>query len=186
MAPQPGLGTPGGYVRPRLAANRVLLRTGRRHHSALNQRHGEQRPITCGGESLPGLRGLLFLFAELAPLHHRRRFGARFDPGKIRQRPTVGHALRRRPLFGAVRQDRRGNSLRDLCHSARSLPDLHARRSRMRHGKATARPAGVGLVSFRRSYERSQPHGGNHWQALTAASTISREMAAGRRLTVLR
>ena len=35
--------------------------------------------------------------------------GARPDPGKIRQRETVGHALRRRPLLGAVRQGRRGD-----------------------------------------------------------------------------
>src|ERR1700716_708157 len=46
-------------------------------------------------------------------------------------------------MFGAVRQGRRGDVVRDLCGAARSVPDLHARRSRMWNGAETAWPAGA-------------------------------------------
>ena len=106
---------------------------------------------------LPGLRRLLQLFAELAALHDRGGCGARSDPGKVRQRPAVGHALRRRPLFGAVGQGRRRDVVHDLCGAARGMPDLHARRCRMRDGAEAARVAGVGL-NTRRPGERRGPY----------------------------
>jgi len=77
---------------------------------------------------------MLFIFVELAAVHHRGRRGARSDSGKIRQRKTVGHALRGRAVFGTVGQDRDSDVMRNLRRAARSLPDLHARRRRMRHG----------------------------------------------------
>src|SRR6267142_572569 len=49
-------------------------------------------------------------------------------------------------MFGAVRQGRRGDVVRDLCGAARSVPDLHARRSRMWNGAETAWPAGADLA----------------------------------------
>src|SRR5258708_9871519 len=85
---------------------------------------------------------MLFVFIELAALHHRGRCGARFDSGKVRQCKAVWNALRRRSMFGAVGQGRRGDVVRDLCGAARSLPDLHARRSRMWNGAETAWPPG--------------------------------------------
>ena len=51
--------------------------------------------------------------------------------------------------LGAVRKDRRGNAVRYLCGAARSVPNLHARRPRMRDGTAQAWAAGAGLMSFR-------------------------------------
>src|SRR3981189_652872 len=54
-------------------------------------------------------------------------------------------------MFGAVRQRRRGDVVRDLCGAARSVPDLHARRSRMWNGAETAWPAGASLTSYKSS-----------------------------------
>jgi hypothetical protein len=103
---------------------------------------------------MPGLRRLLQLFAELAALHDRGRCGSRFDPGKVRQRQIVRHALRRRPLFGIVRQGRRRDVVHHLCGAARGMPDLHARRSRMRDGAEAAWVAGAN----RRPCERRDPY----------------------------
>src|ERR1700730_4844436 len=49
------------------------------------------------------------------------------------------------PLLGAVRPDRNCDPLRDLRGSSRGVPNLHARRCRMRHGAATA---WIGATSF--------------------------------------
>jgi hypothetical protein len=106
---------------------------------------GKYRHSARYKKSLPGVRGLLCLFVELAALHDRRRGGARPDSGKIRQRQTVGHALRRRPLRGAFGQDRRRDLVRNLFDQAGSMPDLHAGRSRMRDGAAAPRPSGAGI-----------------------------------------
>jgi hypothetical protein len=64
--------------------------------------------------------------------------GAGFDSGKIRQRQAIGNALRRRPMFGIGGEDRGGDVVHDLCGAPGSLPDLHARRCRMRDGAAAA------------------------------------------------
>src|SRR4051794_26646309 len=99
------------------------------------------------------MRRLLRLFAQLAALHHRGRRRARADPGKIRQRQAVGNALRRRALFGAVGPDRGQDIMRDLRGAAGSVPQLHARGSRMRDGATEIRAAcaviaGSGAISL--------------------------------------
>ncbi len=103
-------------------------------HATSRSRHGRREPV-------PGLRRVLFVLVELATVHDRGRRRARPDPGQIRQRKIVGHALRRRSMLGAVRQGRRCDIMRDLCGAAGGLPHLHARRSRMRYGAAPARVA---------------------------------------------
>src|SRR4051794_9528841 len=45
---------------------------------------------------------------------------------------------------------RRPRSGQDLCRAARSLPDLHARRYRMRNGEKKAWPAGAGVDLWNR------------------------------------
>src|ERR1700730_4604118 len=109
-------------------------------------RHADNRSSHRSRKPLPGLRRVLFLFIELAAVHYRGRRRARSDSARIRQRETVGHALRRRPLLGIVGQDRGCDVLRNLCGSTRSLPDLHARRRRMPDGAAETWAAGVGLI----------------------------------------
>src|SRR5665811_665801 len=108
MATEPGLGTAERYL------IRITRAAGRPLHSALKGWHGEKGPSHGYRKPLPGLRRVLFLFVELAAVHYRGRCGARSDSGKVRQRKTVGHALRRRTLFGSVRQDRGGDLVRNL------------------------------------------------------------------------
>ena len=141
MANEPGLGAAERYL-----SGRGRQPAGRRPDSALNDRHASPRSSPGCRKPVPGLRRLLRLFVELAAVHHRGRRGARSHSGKIRQRKTVGNALRRRPLFGAGRQDRRGDLMWNLRNAARSLPDLHARRCRMRHGATPAWVSGVGVI----------------------------------------
>jgi len=147
MAEEPGLGTSERYLisAPAGPSGRSLHYPSFPDH-ALNRSHGDKRSRDPCRNPVPGLRRVLFVFIELAALHHRGRYGARSDPCKIRQCKTVGHALRGESLFGAVRPYWRGDLVRNLCASARSVPDLHARRCRMRHGAAKARPAGADVT----------------------------------------
>ena len=120
--------------------------TGRSLHSALHDDDGSSRTGHRQRKPLLGLRRLLQLFAELAALHDRGGCRSRSDTGEVRQRPAVRHALQRRPLFGIIGQGGCRDVLRHLCGAARGMPDLYARRSRMRDGAEAARVAGVGVT----------------------------------------
>src|SRR4030081_3274278 len=113
---------------------------------------------------------MLFVFVELAALHHRGRRDARSDSGKIRQRETVGHALRRRTVFGAVRQDRRGDVVRNLWGAAWGLPDLHARRHRKRDGAAQTWAGGVDVIPYQQ---------GGHYAVAAWANSSSSSSSTG-------
>jgi hypothetical protein len=146
MATEPDLGSAQGYLTARtLMARTLMTRTfdGPPPHSALNRMHATSRSRHGRRDPLPGVRRVLLVLVELATVHDRGRRRARPDPGQIRQRKIVGHALRRRSMLGAVRQGRCCDVMRDLCGAAGSLPHLHARRSRMRHGAAQARAAAI-------------------------------------------
>ena len=153
MAKEPGLGTSERYlIAAHRAAGWLIARdpwegkpVSAFQEHGLNGGHGDKRSSHQCRKPLPGLRCVLFVFAELAAVHDRGRCRARSHSGKFRQPKTIRDALRRRPLLGVVRPDRGQDRVRDLCGSPRGVPHLHARRCRMRHGAATAWAAAVGL-----------------------------------------
>jgi predicted pyridoxine 5'-phosphate oxidase superfamily flavin-nucleotide-binding protein len=112
---------------------------------ALNHRNGNHRRCYWRNQPLPGLRRLLLVFKQLATLHHRGRRRAGSHSARIRQRQIVGNALRGRALFGIDREGWCCDVVRNLCDTAGGVPELHARRSRMRHGAAQAWAAGAGF-----------------------------------------
>jgi hypothetical protein len=140
MAQDAELGAATGYLKqPSLHLHGWRNRSDRDKPRHDKRCHHDQR-----SQPVPGLWCVLFVFQQLAAFHHRGRCRSRSDPGKICQRPRIGNALRRRPLQRADRKGWRGNGLRDLCCQAGRVPNLHARRSRMRHGATPARAANFG------------------------------------------
>ena len=93
-------------------------------------------------QPLPGLRRLLRVFEQLAAVHHRGRRRARPDSAKFVNDKLSGMRCDGERCSALSGQDRRRDVVRDLCGAAGSVPDLHARRSRMRDGAAQARAAG--------------------------------------------
>jgi hypothetical protein len=108
--------------------------------------HGESRSSHQSRKHVPGVRGVLRLFAKLAAFYDRRRRCTRSHSGKFRQREAIGHALQRRALLGAVWPNRDFDLLHDLRCSPGGLPRLRAGRRRMHRGAATAWPAASPLI----------------------------------------
>jgi len=64
-------------------------------------------------------------------------------PQKFVNDKLSGMRCEGRALFGIERKDWRRDVVRNLSDTAGGVPDLHARRSRMRHGPAQAWTAGT-------------------------------------------